>query len=99
MAMQNQQHNQKKPHFILGANGQAEPFQALRTGGSRFILPPRDRYQHGRGLLNQLEGLHSRFEEARERQTEAGLEEGIGLQIEFESFPDIEIAFDSLGHL
>ena len=95
--MQNQQHNQKKPHFILGANGQAEPFQAPRTGGSRFILPPRDRYQHGRGLLNQLEGLHSRFEEARERQTEAGLEEGIGLQIEFESFPDIELAFDSLA--
>ena len=97
MATQNQQNNQKKPHFLLGANGQAEDFQAPGTGGSRFILPPRDRYQHGRGLLNQLEGLHSRFAEARERQKEAGLEEGIGLQIEFESFPDIELAFDSLA--
>ena len=27
----------------------------------------------------------------------AGLEEGLGLQVEFESFPDIELAFESLA--
>ena len=57
----------------------------------------RNRNQHGHGLLRQLEGLHSRFEDARERQTEARLEEGLGLQIEFESFPDVELALDSLA--
>jgi hypothetical protein len=34
---------------------------------------------------------------ARQAQLDAGLEAGIGLQIEFESFPDIELAFESLG--
>ena len=96
MATQNQEHNQKKPHFVLGANGQAEPFRPPNTGGPRLILPSRDRDQHGHGLLRQLEDLHPQFDEARERQIEAGIEEGVGLQIEFESFPDIELAFDSL---
>ena len=34
---------------------------------------------------------------ARGAQEAAGLEEGFGLQVEFESFPDIELAFDSLA--
>ena len=33
----------------------------------------------------------------REAQQAAGIEEGLGLQVEFESFPDIELAFESLA--
>ena len=34
---------------------------------------------------------------ARETQQAAGMEDGLGLQVEFESFPDIELAFESLA--
>ena len=37
------------------------------------------------------------METARQAQFDAGLEIGIGLQVEFESFPDIELAFESLA--
>ncbi|WP_235506241.1 S8 family peptidase [Desulfatitalea tepidiphila] len=37
------------------------------------------------------------FSTARQLQENAGLESGFGLQVEFESFPEIEIAFDSLA--
>ena len=30
-------------------------------------------------------------------QTDAGMEEGLGLQVEFESFPELELAFESLA--
>lgn len=31
------------------------------------------------------------------QQRDAGYDEGFGLQIEFESFPDVELAFESLA--
>jgi|TARA_R110000772_G_scaffold103600_3_gene204682 hypothetical protein len=48
-------------------------------------------------LLQQFEALKPKFEEVRSSQEEVGLEEGFGLQIEFESLPDIELAFESLA--
>jgi hypothetical protein len=41
--------------------------------------------------------LRPQFTAARDAQEAAGLEEGFGLQVEFESFPDIELAFESLA--
>jgi len=40
--------------------------------------------------------LRPQFAEARTTQQLAGLDDGFGLQIEFSSFPDIELAFESL---
>ncbi|SFL37114.1 Subtilase family protein [Nitrosomonas aestuarii] len=37
------------------------------------------------------------LDQAVEQQHQAGLDDGLGLQIEFESFPDIELAFESLA--
>ena len=45
----------------------------------------------------QLDELHPRAEAAKEAQLRAGIDEGLGLAIEFESFPDIELAFESLA--
>ena len=36
-------------------------------------------------------------ESARQAQQEAGMEESLGIQVEFESFPDIELPFESLA--
>jgi len=45
----------------------------------------------------QLDELHPQAEAAKEAQRQAGVDEGLGLMIEFESFPDIEFAFESLA--
>ena len=41
--------------------------------------------------------MRTEAEAASEAQQEAGLEDGLGLQIEFEGFPEIELAFESLA--
>ena len=48
-------------------------------------------------MLQQVDELRTDAVSAREAQQAAGLEEGLGLQVEFESFPDIELAFESLA--
>ena len=48
-------------------------------------------------MLQQVDELRTAAAYARETQQDAGLEDGLGLQVEFESFPDIELAFESLA--
>ena len=86
-----------KPHFILSNTSKPEPFRAPGGGGGGGQVPPRERQPHGQRLLQEFEDLKPEFEEVRSSQEEAGLEEGFGLQIEFESFPDIDLAFESLA--
>lgn len=88
--------NQYKPHFILENTVTAESFR-LRSGGGATEVPSRNRQQHGGQLLQQLGALRPEIEQARSQQEAAGLDEGYGLQVEFESFPDIELAFESLA--
>ncbi len=87
---------QHKPHFILKNTGNAEPFRSSGRGGTTQV-PSRDRQQHGGRLLQQLQALRPEFEQAYSQQESAGMNEGFGLQVEFESFPDIELAFESLA--
>lgn len=48
-------------------------------------------------MLGQINALKPEAASAREVQEAAGIEEGFGLQVEFESFADIELAFESLA--
>ena len=48
-------------------------------------------------MLQQVDELRTAAAYARETQQDAGLEDGLGLQVEFESFPDIQLAFESLA--
>jgi len=88
--------DQRKPHFILKNTVTAESFRP-RVGGGSAEVPSRNRQQHGSQLLQQLEALRPEIEQAHSRQESAGMDEGFGLQVEFESFPDIELAFESLA--
>ncbi len=88
--------NGQKPHFLLQGWLQREPFQPPGQGQSPPV-PERDRESHGGGLREQVQELHNDAEQVRRAQEEAGLEEGLGIQIEFESFPDIELAVESLA--
>ena len=85
-----------KRHFILENTITPEPFRP-RGGGVPPEIPSRNRQQHGGRLLQQITSLNLDVERARSVQQSAGLDEGFGLQVEFESFPDIELAFESLA--
>lgn len=89
--------DQRKRHFILEGTAETERFRSPQQGGGRSTVPDRNRNQHGGALLRQIEALRPQVTAARDAQEAAGIEEGFGLQVEFESFPDIELAFESLA--
>ncbi|MGE4591191.1 S8 family peptidase [Alcaligenes sp.] len=85
------------PHFIFQNSAQAESFTSPVKGGGAKQVPDRNRDAHGSALLGKLQQLKPMLVEAVEQQRQAGIDEGIGLQVEFESFPDVELAFESLA--
>ena len=91
------QDDQRKRHFILEGTAETERFRSPQQRGGNTSIPDRNRGQHGDALMRQLEVLRPQLVNAREAQEAAGLEEGFGLRVEFESFPDIELAFESLA--
>ena len=88
--------DERHRHFILEGVTETEAFRS-RGGGGRPPIPRRNRAQHGGALLQQVDELRTAAAYARETQQDAGLEDGLGLQVEFESFPDIQLAFESLA--
>jgi len=89
--------DERRRHFILEGVTESEAYRSPQQGGGRPVVSARNRARHGGALRRQLEALRGDAAAARQAQQAAGLEEGLGLQIEFESFPDIELAFESLA--
>jgi hypothetical protein len=88
----------KQPHLVLQNTSEAKPFTAHSPkGGKKAALPQLDRAQHGAALRGQLLALQPLADAARQRQEEIGLEAGLGLQIQFLSRPDAELAFERLA--
>jgi Subtilase family len=88
----------KQPHLVLQNTSESKPFTAHSPkGGKKTALPQLDRAQHGAALRGQLQALQPLADAARQRQEEIGLEAGIGLQIQFLSRPDAELAFERLA--
>lgn len=87
---------QNRPHFVLKNNSVSEIFKSHGRGGNGESAPHRDRQSHGRGLVTKLQQLEPVFSSAVQLQRDAGLDEA-GLQIEFASFPDVKLAFESLA--
>lgn len=87
----------KNRHLILEDVTVAERFRSTQQGGSAKPIPERNRATHGATLLGQVTRLGPEMAAARQAQEEAGLESGFGLKVEFESFPDVTLAFESLA--
>ena len=88
----------KRPHFVLQNTSEAKPFTAHSPkGGAKATLPQLDRKQHGTALRGQLQALQPLADAAKQRQEEIGLESGLGIQIQFLSRPDAELAFERLA--
>ena len=85
-------------HFILDGVTETEPYRYPAVfGGAHREIPQRDRAEHSSMLRRQLDVVRSRADSAREAQRGAGIQDGFGLPIEFESFPEVELAFESLA--
>ena len=84
-------------HFILEGVTETEAYSSLRQRVKRPQVPEQDRAQHGGELQRQINELREEADSVREVQRDAGIEDGLGLQVEFESFPDVELAFESLA--
>ena len=85
-------------HFILEGVTETEPYRYPGSGGGDpSEIPARNRARHGAALQRQIDELRGVAANAREAQQAAGMEDGLGLQVEFESFPDIKLAFESLA--
>lgn len=84
---------QRRPHFLLSGHITTEPFRPPRTQGRASRVASVDRQAHGTHLKGQFKELEVEMASAKE--AAAGVETP-GLLIEFESFPGIELAFESL---
>ena len=82
-------------HFILEGFTDTETYVAHRGGGGGRNVPARDRQEHGAALSGQLNEVRAAAEAAARDAEEP--EGGLGIQVEFESFPDIDLAFESLS--
>src|SRR4051812_23399023 len=96
--MPDQIHN-KRPHLILHDTARALPFTAHQPkGGKPKKIPDLPRLRHGRSLQAQLDALKPVAQAVAEQQERESLESGIGLQIQFMSQPDADLAFESLAN-
>ncbi|WP_027147376.1 S8 family peptidase [Methylobacter marinus] len=87
----------RRHHFVLSNTSQTEPYTPITRGGGDKKLPELDRATHGQKLLGQLSNLKSIAEKAKNQQQQAGINTGLGLQIQFSSLPDVELAIQSLS--
>ena len=78
-------------HFVLDGITATEDFSPPRLGGGNVDVPTRDRSSHGSSLKQQLEEIQNIVKEAPESRRD------FGIQVEFQSFPGIELAFESLS--
>lgn len=92
-----EQDERRYRHFILDDVAQTQAYRSPRQIIPSRPIPERDRRRHGNSLLQQVEALRPAALAAVQAQREAGLESGYGLQVEFESFPHIELAFEKLA--
>lgn len=93
------QANDKRPHFFPKGTSKSRPFTAhSQGGGGSKAAPDLPRAQHGTALRAQLQDLKPLAENAAAAQKEHGIESGLGLQIQFISQPEVELAFESLGN-
>ena len=88
---------EKHQHIFLDGFTEAEAFRSPRRGRGSQKVPQQDRRQHGERLRRQLMEVREIAFFAREEQRRAEADDLLGILVEFESFPDIELAFGKLA--
>jgi hypothetical protein len=88
---------EKSKHFILNGFADPENFTRPPQTFTTNPVPARDRQLHGTALLANIQLIRPLMASAKDVQEDAGLTEGYGLQVEFEGFADVQLAFESLS--
>ncbi|SKA74336.1 Subtilase family protein [Thiothrix eikelboomii] len=87
-----------KPHIFIGKNGKPEKYTHPGSGGGKSPqIPALDRSSHAANLKNQLNQVAQRQTQLAQQASLFAVESPIGLQVTFESFPGIDMAFESLA--
>ncbi|WP_354674031.1 S8 family peptidase [Cupriavidus alkaliphilus] len=88
----------KRRHLLPTGTSTSSPFTAhAANGGDRTVVPDLPRQQHGRALQAQIERLQAVAVAAQTEQAALGLSSGLGVQIQFVSQPNVELAVQSLS--
>ena len=82
-------------HFILEGFTDTETYRVRGGGGGGRSVPARDRGEHAAALSAQLGDVRAASEAAAFDAEDP--EAGLGIQVEFQSFPDVDLAFESLS--
>lgn len=96
--MPDQAQQNKRPHLVLSNTAKTQAFTAHSSmGGAPNPPPVLNRAQHGASLQDQLQAIKAASQELVAVQQEVGLASGLGLQIQFRSQPEVELAFERLN--
>lgn len=90
--------NFDKPHFFLNSTAISKNFTA--TSDRRIeskLTPAQNRLLHSKKLRGDLATISTYFDSLKHKTEATQLEMELGIQIEFESFPGIEMAIESLA--
>ena len=86
-----------RPHFLLpGVVTTTAAYQTPNRGGRPYATPPRDRQEQAALLRARLANVAEAMSVSRTEQEESGWDSGFGLTVLFTSFPDVQLAIDSL---
>ena len=89
---------ERRGHIYLGQTGKAESYTHPGSGGgSAPDIPARNRSQHGPMLQSQLQDLKTTQARLAQEAEAQDMESLIGIQVEFESFPELDLAIEQLG--
>ena len=90
------EHEIRNRHFLLKGVTETEPFRT-RGMGQRGEVPVRNRQQHSSVLREQLAEVQASSDSEVTIQRDSGISEGLGIRVEFESFPGVDLAFERLA--
>jgi len=87
----------ERRHFFLGRTGQIEKYTYPKKVVIKTDIPAQNRKQQADRLNSQLTEVNKRRAAIQEEADQYDLESSLGLQITFDSFPGVELAFESLA--
>lgn len=88
---------EEKKHIFLGRNGRAEKYTYPKTPVIKTVVPSRDRRTQANKLLSELGNANQKKKTLEREAAEYDLESSLGIQVTFDSFPGVSLAFESLA--
>lgn len=88
-----------KPHFFFNSSASSHEFTSpSRRGGGLASIPARERAAHSAHLRQDIQSVANELSQLKEAVASDELIMGVGIQVEFESFPGVTMAVESLAN-